>query len=247
MKILQIILLAIVLCLTACNEAKIAQQDEMQLGTTIQEMQETTQQITLEKPVAIKISLETANLYVPNNFKIVVQDESVSLFTGDFNGDKIEDFVMMVASNDMDDYQDAKDVRIIICEGNGEKFTEKARSGNIGEFFTNQAPGSQLSLTKSVISLTYQGMRYDYERKYRFEKKYNDYMLIGSENNYYGNATNDGSGNVSTNYLAGVRLENLNEWDEEKRKLIKLPESKIIVSKTLIPLSALNENNFSDL
>jgi hypothetical protein len=47
--------------------------------------------------------------------------------------------------------------------------------------------------------------------------------------------------------LAGVRLENLNEWDEEKRKLIKLPESKIIVSKTLIPLSALNENNFSDL
>jgi hypothetical protein len=72
-------------------------------------------------------------------------------------------------------------------------------------------------------------------------------MLIGSENNYYGNATNDGSGNVSTNYLAGVRLENLNEWNEEKRKLIKLPESKTIVSKTLIPLSALNENNFSDL
>jgi hypothetical protein len=90
-------------------------------------------------------------------------------------------------------------------------------------------------------------MRYDYELKYRFEKKYNNYMLIGSENNYYGNATNDGSGNVSTNYLAGVRTENLNEWNEKKEELIELPEVKTKVSKTLVPLSNLNENNFSSL
>jgi hypothetical protein len=186
-------------------------------------------------------------LYVPNNFKIVVQDEGTNLLTGDFNGDGIVDFAMMVASNNVDNYQDSKDVRIIICEGNGKKFTEKARSGNLGGFFIHEAPTSQLSLTKNVISLTYQGMRYDYELKYRFEKKYNNYMLIGSENNYYGNATNDGSGNVSTNYLAGVRTENLNEWNEKKEELIELPEVKTKVSKTLVPLSNLNENNFSSL
>jgi hypothetical protein len=245
MKPKQFILFATILFFAACNEAETAQQDA---SVQVQEIQiQQQQQTKVEELTGTEINLETANLYVPNNFKIVVQDEGTNLLTGDFNGDGIVDFAMMVSSNNVDNYQDSKDVRIIICEGNGKKFTEKARSGNLGGFFIHEAPTSQLSLTKNVISLTYQGMRYDYELKYRFEKKYNNYMLIGSENNYYGNATNDGSGNVSTNYLAGVRTENLNEWNEKKEELIELPEVKTKVSKTLVPLSNLNENNFSSL
>jgi hypothetical protein len=244
MKTKQIILFAIVLFFAACNETETAQQASSQDITT-QETQD--QQEVSAESAATEITLETANLYVPNGFRIVVKEEEANLLIGDFNGDKIQDFALMVASNETNEYQEANDVRVIIYEGDGTKFTEKARSGNLGGFFVHDAPTSQLALTKNVISLQYQGMRYDDEWKLRFDEKYGNYMLIGSEHNYYGTATNDGSGNVSSNYLAGVRLENLNKWNEKKEELIELPEKKTKLSKTLLPLSKLAENNYSDL
>lgn len=241
MKRKQIILFAMILLLVSCKETQ--ENTETQQIQSVQEEQSQTQQT----PTSSTITPETVKQYIPEGFKLIVREEETNLLTGDFNGDKLEDFAMMLASNDAEMLQDAADVRVIIFENDGSKFTEKARSGNLSGFFVHQAPTSQLSLSKNIISLKHQAMRSDYEWKYRFEEKYDNYMLIGSEHNNYGNAVNDGSGNVSTNYLSGVRIEKLNKWDEKKEELIELPEKKIKVSKDLLSLSKLNEENYSDL
>ena len=246
MKTKQIILFAIVLFFIACKNSETSNQDISQKADAeIQQMQAASEEVQTTETVGITI--EKAKQYVAKGFKLVVQEDEANLLTGDFNGDGLEDFAMIIASDDAEMYQDAVDVRIVIFENNGKGFTEKAKSGNLGGFFVHQAPTSQLSLNKNIISLTYQGMRYDDEWKFRYEKKYDDYMLIGSEHNSYGNAVNDGSGNMSSNYLSGVRLENFNKWDEQKEELKELPEKKTKVSKTLLPLSKFNETNYADL
>lgn len=251
MKRKQIILFATILLFAACTGTETTQEQEVQeqeqakmqqVQTEIQEESQ-MQQNTLPSTITV----ETVNQYIPKGFRLVQKEDETDLLTGDFNGDDLEDFAIIMVSNDTENPQDAADARVVIFENDGTKFKEKVRSGNLGGFFVHQAPTTQLSLTKNVISLTFQGMRYDDEWKFRFDKKYDNYMLIGSEHNSYGNAVNDGSGNISTNYLSGVRLENLNKWDNQKEELIELPEKKIKVSKTLLPLSKFTENNYSDL
>lgn len=241
MKTRYILLFSILFIIGACNE------NTSETDTEQENQQEAQGQIEPDLPTVVIIDDNIVAQNIPEGLELVTTGEAQNLITGDFNGDNHKDFAIMIASENGRDFQDAEDVRIMIFEGNDKgEFELAAKSDNVGGFFIHYAPTSQLKLTKNIISLKHQGMRFDHELKYRYNKKLDNYVLIGSEHNDYGNATNDGSGNISTNYLAGVRLENLNEWNQEKEELIVLPEVKLKVSKTPIPLSRLNEENVLD-
>lgn len=204
-----------------------------------------------EQDKSSKIDLETAKRFIPDGFQIVSYEDEVNFLAGNFDGDEAQDFVVMIASGEAEFPQDAADVRIVIYEQQSDKsFAKVAESGNLEGYFIHDAPTSQLHLNENVLSIKRQDMRFDNEWKFRYEESIGDYALIGSEYNNYGNAAGDGSGNRSTNYLSGKRIEKFSEWDAKNEKLNERPAKTISVNSVKekpILLKALNAESFYDL
>ncbi|MFK7949875.1 MAG: hypothetical protein AB8G11_19955 [Saprospiraceae bacterium] len=198
-----------------------------------------------------EVDSEMAKKIIPDGFKIVSYEKGTNFLKGDFNGDNAQDFAAIIASDEAEFFQDAKDVRVVIYEQQpNNDFKKVAESGNLDGYFIHNAPTSQLHLNKNVLSVKRQDMRFDNEWKFRYENSIDDYVLIGSEYNNYGNAVGDGSGNRSTNYLSGKRIEEFSEWDMTNEKLSELPTittSVNLVKEKPILLKDFNEQNFYDL
>lgn len=212
---------------------------------------EIAEQSAQETETLPEIDLETAKNFIPDGFQIVSYEDEANFLSGNFDGDDAQDFAVMIASDEAEFPQDAADVRIVIYEQQSDKrFTKVAESGNLEGYFIHNAPTSQLHLKKNVLSVKRQDMRFDNEWKFRYEESIGDYALIGSEYNSYGNAVGDGSGNRSTNYLSGKRIEKFSEWDMKNEKLNELPAKTTTVNSVKqkpILLKALNAESFYDL
>ena len=180
--------------------------------------------------------------FIADGFEIAVVQNEKKIAFGDFNQDGFQDFVTIVVnSNTNAEDTDPEEVRIAIYEGSeNDTYIQKALSGNLtSAFIYNENP--ILKITTPVIRISHQSMRHDYEIKFRFEKKYNDYMLIGSELNNYGNATHDGAGNTSINFLTKTKIKKLLECDYEKEKLKELKPVVTKIEEDLISITQISD------
>ena len=213
--------------------------------------QEAVKQQAQEPEPLLEIDFETAKNFIPEGFQIVSYNEEANFLAGNFDGDNAQDFAVIVSSVEAEFFQDAEDVRILIFEQQSDNtFKKVAESGNLDGYFIHNAETSQLHLNKNVISIKRQDMRFDNEWKFRYEEVYDDYALIGSEYNNYGNAAGDGSGNRSINYLTGKKIEKFNEWDMKSEKLNQLPVETTKVNSVKqkpVLLKNLNAESFYDL
>lgn len=208
-----------------------------------------SEQIVEQQEVKPTNNSSDVEKYIPKGYQIL-QDfyNQPHLVKGDFNNDNIEDFAVTITDcedSDCNYFGSDVDVRLVIFQGNNSGFVEKNRSENISELI--DLDYHALNLEKNVIILT-AGFRYTKVLKFRYENKYNDYMLIGSEQFTSGNSVllEGKAGTISTNYLTGVRLINFNKYDEEKGSVV-LPEKKEKVSKQLKSLSEISNSNYDDL
>lgn len=188
---------------------------------------------------------------IPDNYQIIDTENGRNLITTDLNNDGIIDFVAIVAKPDKDEknYEDSEDVRIIIFHGTSkDKYIKKAMSGNMtAAFIYNNLSNPQIEVNNKVIILEHQSMRHHYELKIRYEKKQDNYMLIGSELNNYGNAVHDGAGNISSNFLSKKRIIDISEYDHDLEELITPDPKKETIKNYLIPISAINDSNIYEL
>jgi hypothetical protein len=208
------------------------------------------QQTVNAEQIVSNNKLETIKQYIPESYKILYDfDENPHLVTGDFNGDKIKDFAITITScleEDCNSLDNEMNIHVVIFEGDGSKFIEKTRSGNLSDFYSDHY--HSLSIEKNVIILESGATRYMKSLKIRYEDKHDNYMLIGSDEMTSGNyeMMEGTAGTISTNYLTGIRLINYNKYDEEKGSIV-LPEKKLKVSKNLKPLSEISNTNCNDL
>ena len=182
--------------------------------------------------------MKTIKSFIPENYLIVSSDTGLNVALGDLNKDGIQDAVLLLFNSNTT-IEEAHDVRISILLGNQNgEFVPKTKSGNLSSaFIFNNLNKPQISINYNIISVVHQSMRHDYELKFRYENSYDDFMLIGSEYNNYGNALLDGTENVSSNYLASKRILSL----RNKEKINTL------LDNGLIALSELNDNNIYSL
>ena len=100
---------------------------------------------------------------------------------------------------------------------------------------------NKLTVKKNVLIINSQFMRGENYFKFRYDKKQQKIILIGYDNNQYGNASNDGSGSSSYNLITGNYEANWYSFDENKNELFLLPT----ISKKL-PIKIYTMDNFSD-
>lgn len=185
------------------------------------------------------------NEIINDGFQIVQHDRGMNISQVDLNSDGNKDIIALVKKED--------DTRIRIYESDGQgNYSLRTQTGNLGSHFTHNNDNPQLSMDKSVSShmvflATHQSMRHDYILKFRFDDTANDYRLIGSELNNYGNAFHDGAGNISTNFLTGQCIKSLMAYDETKGETSTLPKQTIEISKTPLFLSDINDDNIYEL
>lgn len=193
---------------------------------------------TDEKKQIKKIIFKPIEEFLPDSYDIVRTESGRNLVLHDFNGDGLQDAALIIAQSNQN-LEEATDVRIAIFKGTPTgKYSKSAMSGNLtSSFFFNNLSNPQISVKKNVISVKHQSMRHDYELKFRYEKAKNDFMLIGSELNNYGNAMLEGAGNISSNFLAKKRITKLNG---EENKIEELNDD-------LIPLSSIKDENIYDI
>ncbi|MFC7444780.1 hypothetical protein [Mesoflavibacter profundi] len=192
----------------------------------------------LEQKEKTEIKMQNINDFIPSGFEIVESGNELNKIMSDLNKDGISDYVVLLASGKNNkDYSNSKNVRLAIFEGqNNGSYKLKSQSGNLTSSFLHKNPNKRIKVAnKNVISLKHQSMRHDYELKFRYESKYKNYMLIGSEYNNYGNAMQDGAGNISSNFLAGKRISTI-----DGKKTTK-------VDKDLKPISAIDDYNIYEL
>ena len=171
-------------------------------------------------------------------FKLPKLNNKQHKITADLNNDGISDYVVLLASGkNSKNYSNSKNVRLAILEGqNNGSFKLKSQTGNLTSSFIYMNPSKRIKVAnKNVISIKHQSMRHDFELKFRYESKYKNYMLIGSEYNNYGNAIHDGAGNISSNFLAGKRVSTIGG-----KKTIE-------IAKELKPISAVDDYNIYEL
>lgn len=184
-----------------------------------------------------KINYKPVEEFLPSGYKIVPTDKGKNIVLGKLNNDELQDAVVLIAQSN-NQIEEAEEVRIAILTGidNGE-YVVSSISGNLtSAFIYNNLSKPQIKVKKRVISAIHQSMRHDYELKFRYEKGTEQFMLIGSELNNYGNAMNEGAGNISSNFLAKKRIINLHG---ESEKTISL--------NNLLPLSMINDENVYDI
>ncbi|WP_074408691.1 MULTISPECIES: hypothetical protein [Aquimarina] len=200
--------------------------------------------IPIKKDVKQESSKKDFTNFITNGFEIAVVQNEKKIAFGDLNQDGYQDFVaVLVNSNTNIEDADPEEVRIAIYEGSeNDRYTQKALSGNLtSAFIYNENP--TLKITPLILSVSHQSMRHDYEIKFRFEKKHNDYMLIGSELNNYGNATHDGAGNTSINFLTKTKIKKLLAYDHEKEKLKELQPVVTKIEESLISITQISDLN----
>lgn len=203
------------------------------------------------EPVPEKvIPITEANKFMPKNYQIVQSEKGPNIVSGYLNNDEYLDFAVLVAKGEnLIDYSNSEDVRVLIYEGtDSNEYIKTSQSGNLTKVFIhyNIAPKLKIS-NKNVINLSHQSMRHHYDLKFRYEKEERNYMLIGSDYNNYGNAAKQGAGTISTNFLTGKRIENLMDFDTEKEKIYDLPEKILEFNKPLIPINKVSYYNVYSL
>lgn len=193
---------------------------------------------TLAPKEKAEITMQHINAFIPSGFEIVESGSDVNQVMSDVNNDGISDYVVLLASGKNNkDYANSKNVRLAIFEGqhNG-SFKLKSQTGNLTSSFLHTNPSKRINVAdKNVIQLKHQSMRHDYELKFRYESKYKNYMLIGSEYHNYGNAMQDGAGTISSNFLEGTRISTI-----DRKKTTKI-EMKIK------PISAIDDHTIYEL
>lgn len=214
-------LIICIVLLISCDD-NTATSEQTQEGIQTQEINQTesqTEEQTIEESVksVSGVEYDIATMYL----KLGYQPFSDNYYQStDFDNDGTRDFAVVVFKSESKEYQDEPLTLQIYKQRKDKNFELVSESGSIQDIVW--LAGSSLDLKKNVISIKKGEMRWDHEWKFRYDKKYDDYVLIGSEYNSYGNATNDGSGNRSTNYLSGKRIEKFNEFDYENEELIEL-------------------------
>jgi len=219
--------LLILILLISCNNSE----KDNQLGKVNEILKEKLEQRE-------KIKMQNINDFIPDGFEIVKSGNDLNKIISDLNKDGILDYVVLLASGrHSQDYSNSKNVRLAVFEGqNNGSFKLKSQTGNLTSSFLLINPGKRIKIVnKNVISLKHQSMRHDYELKFRYESKYENYMLIGSEYNNYGNAMQNGAGNISSNFLAGKRISTI-----DGKKTTN-------VDKELIPISAIDDYSIYEL
>lgn len=183
-----------------------------------------------------KAEIETKNIndFIPTGFEIVTSGTELNKIESDLNEDGISDYVILLASGKNNgNYSNSKNVRLAIFEGQKDgSFKLKSQTGNLTSSFLHVNPNKRVTIAnKNVISLEHQSMRHDYKLKIRYQTKYKNYMLIGSEYNNYGNAIHYGAGNISSNFITAKRISTI-----KGKKITQL-------SKELKPISAIDDYN----
>ncbi len=199
-------------------------------------------QVLEKEDVKEESSIKDFTNFIAEGFEIAVVQNEKKIAFGDLNQDGYQDFVaIIVNSNTNIEDTDPEEVRIAIYEGSeNDTYKQKALSGNLtSAFIYNENPS--LKITTHILSISHQSMRHDYEIKFRFEKKYNDYMLIGSELNNYGNATHDGAGNTSINFLTKTKVKKTLEYDHEKEELKELKPVVTKIEEDLISITQISD------
>lgn len=251
MKVKLFAFLTCLFIVAGCDDNSSTNLQSQYLQTESPKSQEIAKKVVHEVKLSPAVDFAMAKKIIPEGFQIVSYDKELNFLEGDFDGDNLQDFAAIIASDEAEYVQDAKDVRVVIYEQQPDNaFKKVAESGNLDGYFIHNVETSQLSLKKNVLSIKRQDMRFDNEWKFRYEQSIGDYALIGSEYNNYGDATGDGSGNRSINYLIGKKIEQFSEWNVENETLKKLPvktTSVYSVNQKPILLKDLTAITFYDL
>jgi len=221
--------LLVSILLVTCNTSK----KENQLEKENEILKQTAKQ--KEK---VEITMQNINGFIPTGYEIVESGNDLNKVMSDLNDNGISDYVVLLASgNNNKDYSNSKNVRLAIFEGqNNDSFKLRSQTGNLTSSFLHTNSNKRIKVVnKNVIKLKHQSMRHDYESKFRYESTYKNYMRIGSEYNNYGNAMQDGAGNISSNFVAGKRISTIN-----RKKITK-------VDTELKPISAIDDSNIYEL
>lgn len=182
--------------------------------------------------------------YIPKKYQVVILENEKQIQFKDINGDNIEDFVAIIAETDTveSEYENSKNICIVIYEGtsNG-KYIKKAQSEDLTFAFLYSQSNPLIIIDNNIIKVRHSSMRSDYELKFRFENKYKDYMLIGSEYDSYS------YGQISSNYVTKVRIKKPYKNAHHSHTLkIKKP-TRIKLQNDLIPLSGFGDSNIYDI
>ncbi|MEL0643332.1 hypothetical protein V6251_02990 [Olleya sp. Ti.3.14] len=198
----------------------------------------TTSKITLAFQDKQDLKPKHLKHFIPQGYTIFRTGGKLNKVKAYLNTDDIYDYAVLLSNgNQHNAYADATRVTLAIFEGQKDgTFKLKSQTGNLTYAFIYTAVEKQLTvLNNNVITLRHQSMRHDYELKFKYEADYEDYMLIGSDYNNYGNAMHIGAGNVSTNFVFGVRNETID--------YIKTT----YLNTVLQPISVVNADNVYDL
>jgi len=180
------------------------------------------------------IEFKPVEEFLPPLYKIAEQKNPI---IGNLNNDAFQDAVVFVENVDTDDTPDFN-ILILLGTEKGE-YEHSSMSGDLRSMFVeNQTGMADVKLKNRVITSYHQvAMRAHVELKFRYELKKGKVMLIGSEEEYYGNAAGDDKEKVSSNYLTNTRIV---KFEKEKEKVIKLNSS-------LTPLEKLNDETISQI
>lgn len=132
-------------------------------------------------------------------------------------------------------YTDLKTAEIV-CRLSSQNF--KKISTKVFEVSNDNA---HIESTKNGFEYRCNWMRAGYANQFRYNKTLKKVQLIGMSRYEFGNAANDGSGESSVNLLTGDYIGDWNYFDENKRKLIKIP-----TIKTKMPFQKVFLENFSE-
>ncbi|ALM48152.1 hypothetical protein AMR72_04125 [Flavobacterium psychrophilum] len=110
---------------------------------------------------------------------------------------------------------------VIICQLSTQQF-RKIESKPL----ENMGDASGVKDAKGGFYFNENWMRAGYSNQFRYDVKTKKIQLIGMSRYEFGNAANDGSGESSVNLLTGKYVGNWNYFDQEKVKLIAIPEIK---------------------
>lgn len=192
-----------------------------------------------EQKEKTEIKTDNNTEFIPNGFEIIESGGELNKIRIDLNKDGISDYVVLVASGKNNkDYSNAKEIRLAIYEGkNNGSYELKSQTGNLTSAFLYANSDKRINIVnENVITLKHQSMRHDYELKIRYENKYKNYMLIGSEYNNYGSGGQSGE-NISLNYLTGKRVSTITNGKKTTSNL----------DKELKPISIINDDNIYEL
>ncbi|RZL23834.1 MAG: hypothetical protein EOO96_23395 [Pedobacter sp.] len=98
--------------------------------------------------------------------------------------------------------------------------------------------------TKNGFEYRCNWMRTGYANQFRYNKTLKKVQLIGMSRYAFGNAANDGSGKSSVNLLTGDYIGDWNYFDENKRKLIKIPTIKTKMAFPKVFLENFSEETY---